>query len=121
MGHLSSTLPPALELGARQTIDWGTEIVATDGGHEVRNNRWAAPLRQFTIALPAAERDDADYLALLALFEEAQGSLHSFNFRDWAGSAEGRTIAVRFDGPLEISALAPHLDQVSATLREIKR
>lgn len=124
MTHLSSTLPDRIELGALRTEDWGTEVVTTDGGLDIRNNRWNAPLRSYDIALPPTKRDDADYVALRDLFAEAEGGLHSFDFLDWS---DGVTVAVRFDTPLRITGMTPddgadkgidHID--TFTLVEVK-
>jgi uncharacterized protein (TIGR02217 family) len=118
MAHLNESLPPEIEIGAVRRIRWGTEIVTTDGGYEVRNNRWATPLRTYDIAFPPANRDDPIYLAVVALYEAAEGSLHSFDFTDWT---DNEVIAVRFDTPLEIVGLATHLDQIeNMTLVEVR-
>lgn len=112
MAHLANYLPEEVELGAVETTDWSTEIITTDGGYEVRNNRWASPLRRFEVSFPAATRDDPVYTAVRDLFEQAEGSLHSFNFRTWTDESGGTVLAVRFDGPLEISGIASHLDKI---------
>lgn len=116
--HLSSTLPPQVEIGATRRLDWGTEVVTTDGGYEVRNNRWATPLRVYEISYPPSTRDGTIYQAVLDLYQEAAGGLHSFDFTDWTDDS---TVAVRFDSALEISGIAGHIDHiVSMTLREVR-
>lgn len=117
MAHLSSTLPDRIELGAVRREDWGTEIVTTDAGTEVRNNRWADPIRTYEVNMPLMERDDEDYIALRALYAEAEGSLHSFDFLDWS---DDETVPVRFDGPLQLTGRTPQLDYLSFTLVEVK-
>lgn len=119
MTHLASTLPRNWEIGAQRRLDFGTEIVRTDSGAEVRNNRWAAPLRAYDLSFPIAPREtDATYQEVLDLYEEAQGSLHSFDIIDWT---DGATVAVRFDGPLAITGVTPELDHiVEVTLVEVR-
>ena len=118
MAHLSSTLPKRVELGATRHTDWGTEVVKTDSGAEVRNNRWSEPLRAYDVSFPVSRRTDSDYVAVTSLFEDAQGSLHSFNFTDWADNA---TVAVRFDGPLTTTGITQDLEQiVQVTLVEVR-
>lgn len=119
MAHLNTTLPDEIETGARQVRDYQTEIVTTDGGHEVRNNRWATPLRRYEISYPVLERDSATHTAVMDLFDEAEGSLHTFNFQDWTDGS-GTLRIVRFDGPLEVVGIAEHLDEVTAQLVEVK-
>lgn len=118
MTHLSSTLPSKVEIGAERERDYGTEIVKTDSGAEVRNNRWEQPLRRYEVSFPTATRTDETYLAVEDLFDEAEGSLHSFNFKDWA---TGETIKVRFDSPLRTTGVTPELEHIiSVSLVEVR-
>lgn len=121
MPDLAEFLPEEVELGATETTEWGVEIVATDGGHEVRNGRWSAPLRRFEIAFPPSLRDGAVYQAVLALYEAAQGSLYSFNYRTWTDEDGGTVVPVRFDSALQIEGIASHLDKIASfTLVEVR-
>jgi uncharacterized protein (TIGR02217 family) len=118
MADLATTLPQEVELGAVRRLGRGTQVVMQDSGHEVRNNRWANGLRIYEISFPISKRDDPVYQAVLALFEEAQGSLYSFNFIDWT---DGARVTVRFDGELQVSSPATHLDQIgSLVLKEVR-
>lgn len=119
MTHLASSLPSTVEQGAVRRVEWRTEVVETDGGYEVRNSRWAAPLRFFDVSFPTAKRStDTTYAAVIALYQEAQGSLHSFSFKDWS---TGEQIAVRFDSPLTLTGLDRNLDHIETlTLREVR-
>ena len=118
MADLATTLPEEVEIGAVRRLDYNTNVVSQDNGFEVRENRWSAPLRVYEITFPTSERTNAIYLAVLALYEEAQGGLYSFNFTDWTDDA---TVTVRFDSPLEIQSPAGHLDHiVSMVLREVR-
>lgn len=120
MAHLAAFLPSEIEQGAVRHLDWGTEVVTTDGGHEVRNNRWSTPLRTFEVSFPTARRNDAIYTAVVGLFDQACGNLHSFNFRDWTQG--GEVIAVRFDSPLAIQGIDRNLDHIETlTLREVRQ
>lgn len=119
MAHLPLTLPGEVEIGAQRRADWNTEIVTTDSGGEVRNNRWSAPLRSYDISFPISDREDPIYLAVTALFAAAKGSLHSFDFQDWA---EGVAVPVRFDGPLQTVGVMSELEHiVGVTLVEVRR
>lgn len=120
MGHLNTTLPNEIEAGATQIRDYQTQIVTTDGGHEVRNNRWASPLRRYEASYSALERDGATHAAVMDLFDEAEGSLHTFNFQDWTDGS-GSLRVVRFDGPLEVTGIAEHLDEVTIRLVEVRQ
>lgn len=114
MAHLPDFLPEEIELGPHQSTDWGIDITATDGGYEVRNGRWSAPLRRFEIGFPPSTRDGEVYRAVVDLFERANGMLHSFNFRVWTDETSATIVAVRFDSPLEIEGIAQHLDQIAS-------
>lgn len=118
MADLARTLPEEVEIGAVRRLDYSTDTVVTDGGYEVRNGRWSAPLRVYEISFPHATRDDPVYQAVVELYEEALGNLYSFNFKDWI---DGAIVAVRFDCPLEIDTPAGHLDHiVSMKLKEVR-
>jgi hypothetical protein len=121
MAHLSDTLPPQVEQGAMRSLDYGSEIVTTDGGYEVRNNRWDGPKRIFEVSFPTAKRsDDPVYIAVKALYEKAEGGRHSFNFRDWTDPGAGTIVAVRFDSALKITGLDRNLDHIETlVLREV--
>lgn len=119
--HHAVTLPEQVALNAVRRIDWKTEVITSDSGREVRNNRWAAPLRTYDVSFPPARRDDPVYLAVLDLYDLVEGGLHSFNFVDWTDETGATVIPVRFDTPLGITGLAPHLDQIDTmTLVEVK-
>jgi uncharacterized protein (TIGR02217 family) len=118
MADLALTLPEGVELGARRTLDYSTEVVTTDGGFEVRNARWSTPLRVFEVSYPISLRDGADHQAVIDLFAQSLGGLYSFRFKDWT---DGSFVDVRFDSPLDIEAPATHLDQiVSLRLKEVR-
>jgi uncharacterized protein (TIGR02217 family) len=121
MAHLTETLPREIELGAVRREEWGTDIVTTDGGFEVRNNRWSSPLRTFEVSFPTSLRDGSIYSDVIALYRLAEGGLHSFSFVDWTDETGGTIVPVRFDGPLEITGLATHLDHIETlVLREVR-
>jgi len=118
MADLTTRMPTNVEIGAVRRLDRGTQSVMQDSGHEVRNNRWSAPLKVYEVSFPTATRSDANYLAVLSLYEEAEGGLYSFDFTDWT---DGSTVAVRFDSQLEIQSPAGHLDHiVSMVLKEVR-
>lgn len=121
MTHHAIQLPQQVELGAVKRLDYQTEIVSTDSGHEVRNSRWATPLRSYDISFPISRRDNAVYLAVLALYEQVEGGLHSFNFVDWSDETGGTIVPVRFDTPLTTTGAAPHLEHIETmTLVEVR-
>lgn len=121
MTHLADFLPPELELGPVQRTDWGIEVVTTDGGYEVRNARWSAPLRTFDVSFPPSTRDGEVYRAVIDLYEASMGGLHSFNYRVWTDESGLTIVPVRFDSPLEIEGIAGHLDHIATfSLKEVR-
>lgn len=102
-------LPDRIERGASRREEWNTQINTRDDGLETRNNRWSSSLRSYEISLPMMERTDADYIALRALFAEAEGSRYSFGFLDWS---DNQLVTVRFDSPLRITGHTPELDHI---------
>jgi hypothetical protein len=118
MAHINTTLPREIELGAVRRRKYQTEIVTTDGGHEVRNARWSAPLRTYEISFPPSRRDDPNYIAVCALFDECLGGLHTFSMTDWT---DGSTVKVRFDSDLSLTGIDPRYDHIdSLTVVEVR-
>ena len=121
MAHLADRLPTQIEQGAVRRLEYSTQVVETDGGGEVRNARWAAPLRTYEISFPAAQRSDPTYRAVLALYAAALGGLHSFNFAEWVDESASTIVPVRFDSPLAITGLDRRLDHIETlTLKEVR-
>jgi uncharacterized protein (TIGR02217 family) len=120
--HLPDFLPRELEIGAVRRLENQTEVVMTDGGFEVRNNRWSRAKRIYETSFPTSTRDGSVYQEVIALYDLAEGGLHSFNFHDWTDESGGTVVSVRFDSPLEITGLATHLDHIETiTLKEVFR
>lgn len=121
MAHLGDYLPERVELGALRRLSYSNEIVTTDGGYEVRNGRWATPLKTFELSFPTSRRNDDDYLAVIAMFQNSLGGVHSFNFREWTDETGATVVKVRFDTPLEITGIDVNLDHIEKlTLVEVR-
>ncbi len=119
--HLDRTFPQRIELGAVTVSEWGAEEIRTDGGWVVRNQRWSSPLVSFEISMPIMRRDDVDYLDLIDLWEEAQGTTHSFNYVDHRDESDATIIAVRFATPLRTTAIDGQLEHVDTfTLEQVR-
>ena len=101
-----------VEIGAIKRIEWLPEIVTTDGGREVRNQRRSEPSIYFDIAFPTSTRDGAAYLEVLRLFNDSMGGLHTFSFIDWTDESGETVHIVRFDGEISITGVAGHLDKI---------
>lgn len=120
MAHLDAFLPTSVEIGAVKRFVWMPEIVTTDGGNEVRNQRRSRATRYYDCAMPTCTRDNADYLAVLQLFEDSLGGTDSFNLTDWTDESGETVVKVRFDGELQITSPAGHLDHIDTfTLVEV--
>jgi hypothetical protein len=121
MAHLHITLPnSAVEIGAVKRLVWIPEIVTTDGGNEVRNQRQSRPKRYYDISVPTAVRDNEAYLTVLQLFEDSLGGNDTFQITDWTDETSGTVVKVRFDGELQITSPAGHLDHIDTfTLVEV--
>lgn len=121
MTDFTDRLPSTVEQGALRRLSYATDVVTTDGGHEVRNARWATPLKTFEISFPTSRRDDDVYQAVVFLFEKTLGGLHTFLFKDWTDESGSSLIRVRFDSPLEITGIDRRLDHIEKlTLMEVR-
>ncbi len=72
--------PTGIALGASAGPKRKTDIITYGSGREQRNARWANARRQFNAAYGVKTIDDL--YEVIAFFEERQGRLHSFRFRD---------------------------------------
>ncbi len=119
--HIGSTFPQRIELGAITVSEWGVEEVVTDGGWVIRNQRWSTPLLRFEISMPLMRRDDADYIALLNLWDQAAGTTHSFDYIDHRDQTDSTVWEVRFATPLRTMAVTPDLEHVDTfTLEQVR-
>lgn len=120
MGHLANYLPESVEIGAVKRLVWLPEVVTTDGGKEVRNQRQSRAKVYFDLSMPTCTRDDPDYLAVLDMFEATLGGVDSFNLRDHTDETGETVHKVRFDGELQITSPLGHLDHIDTfTLVEV--
>jgi len=81
-----------IEVGAIARPRYSTDVIKTDSGYEVRNQRWSYPLFQFEFALEPGDREDEDQIGLSAdqklsafvnLWHAAAGQFNTLRFRDW--------------------------------------
>jgi hypothetical protein len=116
--HLATQLTENHELNAVRIIERDFEVVRTDGGNEVRNTRWETPLRRFEVAGYHCNDDNADFLSIQEMWEDTEGGVHTFMFRDFVAD---ELVKVRFDGGLQITAPAPHIRKIDTfTLQEVR-
>lgn len=117
--HIGVSLTRNIEIGAvRVHGQDGLEIVTTDGGKEVRNQRTEEEARRWEISLPtcSVDQDTDDYDAVRQMWTDTARGLHTFDFYDFI---EDETVRVRFDSPLQITAPAGHLRHIDTfTLKE---
>ena len=121
MSEIAITLPnSAVEIGAVKRLVWLPEIVTTDGGKEVRNQRQSRYKRYYDVAVPTATRDNEAYLLVIQAFEDTLGGTLPFQIIDWTDETGETVVKVRFDGELQISSPAGHLDHIDTfTLVEV--
>jgi hypothetical protein len=116
--HLWLSLPTSIENGAVRTLQQDKEVQLTDGGYEVRNTRWASPLRSFQIGYNNKPLDDADHAAVEQMWRDTNGGTDTFNFAD---ERSGDTARVRFDAELQFTnTQGPYHHLDAFTLREVR-
>lgn len=84
-----------IEVGAIARPRYMTDVITTDGGYEVRNQRWSYPLFEFEFNIEPGNRrpgsGDDGLREFINLFHAAAGRYDTFRFRDWGdyqGSGE---------------------------------
>lgn len=82
MAFLDVAFPLDVAAGVVGGPERRTDVVSLGSGREERNARWFASRRRFDAGLGVRSADDL--AAVVALFEQANGRLHSFRFRDWS-------------------------------------
>jgi uncharacterized protein (TIGR02217 family) len=81
MAHLAIEFPRDVAAGCLGTLERRDEIVTLASGFDEVNQRWAHARRRWSAGLGIRSADNL--AAVLAVYEEARGRLHSFGFRDW--------------------------------------
>lgn len=83
MTFIDQRLPREIELGAVRREKENLDIVATDGGYEVRNARHSQSMFEYEVSFPPSEFDGTIVAAVKDLFRASRGGLYPFRFRDW--------------------------------------
>jgi uncharacterized protein (TIGR02217 family) len=69
------------QLPVRKELDWMTDVVNYDTGHEQRNQIWSRPMRRWPINWRAMDKAARD--RLIELYHRSRGMYRTFLFRDW--------------------------------------
>jgi hypothetical protein len=119
MGHLTGrSLPTGIANGMSRHYVWENEIITTDGGYEVRNQRQSTPLRQWDIAMPTRQITDADQIAVTQLWIDSRGGIDTFDHYD---EIADETVTVRFDTELTHQhAAGPFYSITQFTIKEVR-
>lgn len=117
MADLTERLTTRIESGAVKRNTYSTEIVQTDGGAEQRNQRWTNPLAEWDITIPPCKRSSADYVAAVALFAAAKGSLFTFAFHDVETCAD---VEVRIKDDSIVFTGIGNLAQIDFVLMQVR-
>lgn len=78
---LDLEFPRSVAAGTKGFVERRTNIAALASGFEERNGRWYHSRRSWQTGLGIRSADDL--AAVVELFEEANGRLSAFRFRDW--------------------------------------
>lgn len=89
MAFLDLTFPRDIAAGVTGGPERRVDIVSLSSGEEERNARWKDSRRSWDAGLGLRSVDDL--AAVVAMFEEAGGQLHSFRFRDWTDFSSAAT------------------------------
>ncbi|TPE52589.1 DUF2460 domain-containing protein [Amaricoccus solimangrovi] len=82
MAFFDLSFPRDVAAGVSGGPERRVNIASLGSGYEERNARWKHSRRSWQAGLGIRTADDL--AAVLALFEEMGGPLHSFRFRDWS-------------------------------------
>lgn len=82
MAFFDLSFPRTMAAGVSGGPERRVNIAALGSGYEERNARWRNSRRSYQAGLGIRNADQL--AAVLALFEEVGGPLHSFRFRDWS-------------------------------------
>jgi uncharacterized protein (TIGR02217 family) len=88
--------PEKIALGATGGPLWSTNVVTTAGGHERRNQNWAASRGRWNVGSGLKTR--ADLEVLIAFFRARRGRAFAFRFKDWSDFAMPRQTIGTTDG-----------------------
>ncbi|GIX11605.1 DUF2460 domain-containing protein [Elioraea sp.] len=88
--------PDKIALGATGGPLWSTNVVTTAGGHERRNQNWAASRGRWNVGSGLKTRVDLE--TLIAFFRARRGRAFAFRFKDWSDFAMPRQQIGTTDG-----------------------
>lgn len=89
MAFLDLSFPHRVAASVSRGLVRKVDILTLANGEERRAARWRNSLRIYNAGSGIRDLDDLD--AVVQLFEEAEGTLHAFRFRDWADFQSGAT------------------------------
>ncbi len=89
MAFLDVSFPQSVAASVSRGLVRKVNILTLANGEERRSARWRNSLRVYNAGSGIRDLDDLD--AVVQLFEEVEGTLHSFRFRDWADFQSGAT------------------------------
>ena len=89
MAFLDVSFPQSVAASVSRGLLRKVNILTLTNGEERRSARWRNSLRVYNAGSGIRDLDDLD--AVVQLFEEVEGTLHSFRFRDWADFQSGAT------------------------------
>jgi uncharacterized protein (TIGR02217 family) len=76
----SPRFPEAISFGSAGGPTWNTNIVVTDSGAEIRNQRWSYPRHGYDVAYGIKDRSDLE--DLLSFFHVVAGQAIGFRYKD---------------------------------------
>lgn len=81
---IDERLSAEIEAGAKGRPRYSTDVITTDGGHDIRNSRWAYPLHQFEFTVEPGSREGDDALAEFEeMYHVCGGQYGAFRFHYW--------------------------------------
>jgi uncharacterized protein (TIGR02217 family) len=89
MAFLNLSFPQSVAAAVSRGLVRKVNVLTLANGEERRSARWRNSLRLYNAG--SGIRDLGDLDAVVQLFEEAEGTLHAFRFRDWADFQSGTT------------------------------
>lgn len=85
--HLDRDFPSNVAAGAQAIRTRRSHVTELASGHEERVQRWQYSKRSYSAGLGVRSADDL--AAVMDLWEEAAGPVHSFRFKDWGDCRSG--------------------------------
>lgn len=117
---IDARLSNDIEVGAKRTPTYSTDVITMDSGHEVRNENWVYPLFRYTFELAPGFTTDQELNDTINLFHAAGGMADTFRWLDrFDYQGVGEAVGIGTGAPALFQLFKSHTRGASTRYRKV--